>query len=98
MKYFYGNLESIVSIVLEIIKIFALAGQTPDDYVKLYLQTGQQARFDFKGNILPADVDIPVNMGLHHHGDEPEVSTNRGPYLTMYQTIQNFNKSEEEGH
>ncbi|XP_052766756.1 RNA polymerase II-associated protein 1-like [Mya arenaria] len=35
-------------------------------------QTGTQARFDFDGNLLPPDADIPVNLGLHHHGDEPE--------------------------
>ena len=38
-----------------------------------FLQTGQQARFDFQGNLLSPDVEIPVNVGLHHHGDEPEV-------------------------
>nr|KAG5688524.1 hypothetical protein BaRGS_031308 [Batillaria attramentaria] len=35
-------------------------------------QTGQQARFDFRGNVVPADADVPVTTGLHHHGDEPE--------------------------
>ncbi|RUS73549.1 hypothetical protein EGW08_018690 [Elysia chlorotica] len=34
--------------------------------------TGRPARFDFDGNILAVDVDVPVNMGLHHHGEEPE--------------------------
>ena len=38
------------------------------------LQTGQQARFDFNGSVVPADSEIPVNRGLHHHGEEPEVS------------------------
>ncbi|XP_076441793.1 RNA polymerase II-associated protein 1-like [Babylonia areolata] len=37
-----------------------------------HTQTGQQARFDFQGNVIAADADIPVNRGLHHHGDEPE--------------------------
>ena len=37
-------------------------------------QTGQQARFDFHGNVIPADADVPVSQGLHHHGDEPQVS------------------------
>ncbi|KAK7469640.1 hypothetical protein BaRGS_00036369 [Batillaria attramentaria] len=36
------------------------------------VQTGQQARFDFRGNVVPADADVPVTTGLHHHGDEPE--------------------------
>ncbi|KAK3093836.1 hypothetical protein FSP39_020762 [Pinctada imbricata] len=35
-------------------------------------KTGQQARFDFHGNLVPTKADIPVNIGLHHHGDEPE--------------------------
>lgn len=37
-------------------------------------ETGQHARFDFHGNLMTCDVDIPVNVGLHHHGDEPERS------------------------
>ncbi|XP_064600850.1 RNA polymerase II-associated protein 1-like [Liolophura sinensis] len=35
-------------------------------------QTEQPARFDFLGNVLPGDSDLPVTLGLHHHGDEPE--------------------------
>ncbi|KAK3595521.1 hypothetical protein CHS0354_021622 [Potamilus streckersoni] len=35
-------------------------------------KTGQQARFDFQGNLILADADIPVHLGLHHHGEEPE--------------------------
>lgn len=36
-------------------------------------ETGQHARFDFHGNLMTADnTDVPVNIGLHHHGDEPE--------------------------
>ncbi|XP_067681020.1 RNA polymerase II-associated protein 1-like [Haliotis asinina] len=35
-------------------------------------KNGLPARFDFHGNILPADSDLPVNQGLHHHGSEPE--------------------------
>ncbi|BFZ12428.1 hypothetical protein BsWGS_15467 [Bradybaena similaris] len=34
--------------------------------------TGRPARFDFQGNIMAVDADVPVNMGLHHHGEEPE--------------------------
>ncbi|KAK7104068.1 hypothetical protein V1264_018842 [Littorina saxatilis] len=36
-------------------------------------KTGQQARFDFQGNVIPPDTDVPVNEALHHHGDEPQV-------------------------
>ncbi|CAL1537312.1 unnamed protein product [Lymnaea stagnalis] len=35
-------------------------------------ETGRSARFDFTGNLMAVDSDVPVNMGLHHHGDEPE--------------------------
>ncbi|CAG5117000.1 unnamed protein product [Candidula unifasciata] len=35
-------------------------------------QTGRPARFDFQGNIMAVDADVPVNLGLHHHGEEPE--------------------------
>ncbi|XP_071163795.1 RNA polymerase II-associated protein 1-like [Mytilus edulis] len=35
-------------------------------------ETGQHARFDFHGNLMSADSDVPVNIGLHHHGAEPE--------------------------
>ncbi len=29
------------------------------------------ARFDFEGALIPADADVPVTAGLHHHGEEP---------------------------
>jgi hypothetical protein len=31
-----------------------------------------QARFDFQGHLLSANVDFPVTSALHHHGEEPE--------------------------
>uniref|UniRef100_A0A0P5SL96 RNA polymerase II-associated protein n=1 Tax=Daphnia magna TaxID=35525 RepID=A0A0P5SL96_9CRUS len=31
-----------------------------------------QARFDFQGRLLEANVDLPVTIALHHHGEEPE--------------------------
>ena len=43
------------------------------NFSDFYIQTGQQARFDFQGNLIPADAEIPVHFGLHHHGEEPEV-------------------------
>lgn len=33
-----------------------------------------QARFDFDGALIPPTEDLPTHLGLHHHGDEPEVS------------------------
>lgn len=32
-----------------------------------------QARFDFTGTLIPPSEDLPTHLGLHHHGDEPEV-------------------------
>ncbi|XP_064489511.1 RNA polymerase II-associated protein 1-like isoform X2 [Ornithodoros turicata] len=29
-------------------------------------------RFDFEGNLVPPDADIPTQRGLHHHGQQPE--------------------------
>eukprot|EP00062_Callorhinchus_milii_P005448 gi/632944866/ref/XP_007887734.1/ PREDICTED: RNA polymerase II-associated protein 1 [Callorhinchus milii] len=31
-----------------------------------------QARFSFRGDLIPADTDLPTHLGLHHHGQEPE--------------------------
>ncbi|GAB1597752.1 RNA polymerase II-associated protein 1-like [Argonauta hians] len=33
---------------------------------------GKPARFDFQGFIVPEDAEIPVDAGLHHHGEEAE--------------------------
>lgn len=32
-----------------------------------------QARFSLKGDLIPADADLPTHLGLHHHGEEAEV-------------------------
>ena len=34
--------------------------------------TGLSARFGFDGSLLPADSEVPVTAGLHHHGEEQE--------------------------
>ncbi|XP_038072867.1 RNA polymerase II-associated protein 1-like [Patiria miniata] len=34
---------------------------------------GAQGRFDFNGQLVARDAQIPVREGLHHHGDEQEV-------------------------
>ncbi|XP_077968249.1 RNA polymerase II-associated protein 1-like isoform X1 [Styela clava] len=31
------------------------------------------SRFDFDGNILDDNINIPSHIGLHHHGDEPDL-------------------------
>ncbi|KAI4900398.1 hypothetical protein NFI96_017778 [Prochilodus magdalenae] len=33
-----------------------------------------QARFDFSGTIIPPTKDLPTHLGLHHHGEEPELA------------------------
>ena len=37
-------------------------------------KTGEyfQARFDFEGNLLPSDADLPETTALYNHGEEPE--------------------------
>uniref|UniRef100_A0A667YS88 RNA polymerase II associated protein 1 n=1 Tax=Myripristis murdjan TaxID=586833 RepID=A0A667YS88_9TELE len=33
-----------------------------------------QARFDFAGTLIPPTEDLPTHLGLHHHGEEPELA------------------------
>ncbi|KAJ1980149.1 hypothetical protein H4R35_001237 [Dimargaris xerosporica] len=33
---------------------------------------GSQWRFDFRGLVVPPKSDLPVHLGLHHHGHDPE--------------------------
>jgi hypothetical protein len=35
-------------------------------------QPNVAARFDFDGNVLAPDADVPVTRALHHHGNEPD--------------------------
>ncbi|KAI8489267.1 RNA polymerase II associated protein 1 [Branchiostoma belcheri] len=35
---------------------------------------GKVARFDLEGQLMSRDKDVPTHLGLHHHGDEPEVA------------------------
>ncbi|NXE93107.1 RPAP1 protein, partial [Menura novaehollandiae] len=35
-------------------------------------EKGMQARFSLKGELIPADADLPTHLGLHHHGEEAE--------------------------
>lgn len=34
-------------------------------------------RFSLEGLVIPQYVDVPSHLGLHHHGDEPEVKCPR---------------------
>ncbi|KAK6307064.1 hypothetical protein J4Q44_G00222120 [Coregonus suidteri] len=33
-----------------------------------------QAHFDFAGTLIPPTEDLPTHLGLHHHGEEPELA------------------------
>ncbi|XP_058605829.1 RNA polymerase II-associated protein 1 isoform X2 [Onychostoma macrolepis] len=33
-----------------------------------------QGRFDFTGTLIPPTKDLPTHLGLHHHGEEPELA------------------------
>ncbi|XP_033892509.3 RNA polymerase II-associated protein 1-like isoform X1 [Acipenser ruthenus] len=33
-----------------------------------------QARFDFSGSLIPPEADLPPHLGLHHHGEEPQLA------------------------
>ena len=35
-------------------------------------RTPSKARFDFEGNLIAPDQDVPVTKALHHHGNEPD--------------------------
>ncbi|CAL8286949.1 unnamed protein product [Lota lota] len=37
-------------------------------------QEAMQARFDFAGSLIPPNEDLPTHLGLHHHGEEPELA------------------------
>ena len=34
------------------------------------MQGTNKIRFDFDGNLIAKDADVPVNEGLHHHGED----------------------------
>jgi hypothetical protein len=50
--------------------------KTPSTAVKVDANSDQgssaKARFDFEGNVIAPDHDLPVTRALHHHGDEPD--------------------------
>ena len=43
----------------------------PHPALLVYLQSEAAARFDLNGCLIPPDSNIPTNIGLHHHGEEP---------------------------
>ncbi|KTF71762.1 hypothetical protein cypCar_00030640 [Cyprinus carpio] len=40
----------------------------------LHMDKAMQARFDFAGTLIPPTKDLPTHLGLHHHGEEPELA------------------------
>jgi hypothetical protein len=48
-------------------------------------QKSKENRFSFDGLVLPHTIDVPTHLGLHHHGDNPEVislNVSNFPYST----------------
>lgn len=43
-----------------------------------------QARFDFAGALIPPTEDLPTHLGLHHHGEEPEVRVAKLEFYTTW--------------
>ncbi|XP_061824367.1 RNA polymerase II-associated protein 1 [Nerophis lumbriciformis] len=41
---------------------------------KTRTKQAMQARFDFNGTLIPPTEDLPTHLGLHHHGEEPELA------------------------
>lgn len=41
---------------------------------RLSTKKAMQARFDFAGTLIPPTKDLPTHLGLHHHGEEPELA------------------------
>ncbi|TRY55386.1 hypothetical protein DNTS_034407 [Danionella cerebrum] len=41
---------------------------------KFNTKKDMQARFDFAGVLIPPTEDLPTHLGLHHHGEEPEMA------------------------
>lgn len=41
------------------------------------------ARFDLEGRVVPPEADVPMHLGLHHHGEEPEAGASVLYYLEV---------------
>ncbi|VDO12391.1 unnamed protein product [Rodentolepis nana] len=52
------------------------SAKAPDDEIKSVNGQSISARFDLEGRVVPPGANIPMHLGLHHHGEEPE----RGGY------------------
>ena len=51
--------------------LLSLAKNISFGFCLFLFQDGQQARFDFEGNLISRSTDIPTHLGLHHHSSEP---------------------------
>lgn len=49
------------------------SAKAPADEVKSADAKPVSARFDLEGHVVPPEADVPMHLGLHHHGEEPEV-------------------------
>lgn len=52
-----------------------------------------QARFDFAGTLIPPTKVLPTHLGLHHHGEEPEVSTQSLLSFYLWWSSQNLQQN-----
>ncbi|CAF0788208.1 unnamed protein product [Brachionus calyciflorus] len=46
----------------------------PKNVTKIDPNGNKSARFDFNGNLISPEQDLPVTEALHHHGNEPELA------------------------
>ena len=44
-------------------------------------EEAREVRFSLDGLVIPRSVVLPVHLGLHHHGDEPQVSLSNNKYV-----------------
>ncbi|RDD44932.1 RNA polymerase II-associated protein 1 [Trichoplax sp. H2] len=54
-------------------KLQWMLAQTKDK-VKGTLEDGESARFGFEGELIARDSNVPMHVGLHHHGLEPDAA------------------------
>ena len=57
------------------------------DHVTTITRSINEMRFSLEGFVIPRSVVLPGHLGLHHHGDEPQVDqycTGQISIVTLY--------------
>lgn len=49
------------------------SAKVPTDEIKSADAKSVNARFDLEGRVVPPEANVPMHLGLHHHGEEQEV-------------------------